>query len=673
MTAFMELSKFEQAGDYERALKQCNRIIQMEPQVFLGYQCKVTCQINLWMFAEALQVINKVINPSMEGYSKLSFEKAYCLYRLNRPQEALEEVKHSEKSDICTMELKAQVLYRLEHYDECFDLYEEIIKNVDDDYADERETNLAAAAAFSSPKVAFERVLKNLRQDTYELCFNKACALTMRGYCSEGEKLYKQCEKLCRDMYDEDEEELEKELAHLRVQWAFFYQDRGQVKEAQKIYNDILKLKLDDPALVAVASNNAVVINRDQNIFDSKKKMRVCTNDALVHKLPSRQRKFIALNAAILAHYSHQPDHCAKLSAAIERDWPDLFVQAKTLQALSLVARDKTRDAVQVLRDATAQSASPQDHLQLQLICLHLLLAQGDKEQACILIEGMGSNAYRPGIIGALITLYMSMGKEDTALKVFEETVEWFKQKKSGAQDTSLSQLWRQAAEFHLRNGRAKVAANSLEQLLESDDSDDRARANLIIAYGQVIHQSDSEASGDAGESSLRALMTACATRLLTSVSDLAAVRKVTDAERDELESGAWLTAKKSAVVGGSKDLSPGSNQDAQSKKKRRKSCKRKGKLPKNYEAGATVDPERWLPKYERTGFRKKRDRRMKDIIKGSQGTASGQSEQFDFTKVVEQHKEADESPSAEAASPSARLHYQRKGGQQPKKKNKRR
>lgn len=62
--------------------------------------------------------------------------------------------------------------------------------------------------------------------------------------------------------------------------------------------------------------------------------------------------------------------------------------------------------------------------------------------------------------------------------------------------------------------------------------------------------------------------------------------------------------------------------------KKTKKHKKRKGKLPKNYDASAQPDPERWLPRYERTGYRKKRDRRVKEVMKGSQGTAFGQAEQ---------------------------------------------
>lgn len=41
-------------------------------------------------------------------------------------------------------ELKAQILYRLEKYEECFAVYKDIIKNSHDDYEEERETNLAA-------------------------------------------------------------------------------------------------------------------------------------------------------------------------------------------------------------------------------------------------------------------------------------------------------------------------------------------------------------------------------------------------------------------------------------------------------------------------------------------------------------------------------------------------
>ena len=74
----------------------------------------------------------------------MEFEKAYCLYRLNQVSEALKIVENVENPSLKIKELKAQILYRLEKYEECFAVYRDIIKNTSDDYEDERQTNLAA-------------------------------------------------------------------------------------------------------------------------------------------------------------------------------------------------------------------------------------------------------------------------------------------------------------------------------------------------------------------------------------------------------------------------------------------------------------------------------------------------------------------------------------------------
>ena len=87
---------------------------------------------------------------------------------------------------------------------------------------------------------------------------------------------------------------------------------------------------------------------------------------------------------------------------------------------------------------------------------------------------------------------------------------------------------------------------------------------------------------------------------------------------------------KKTPKVGGvpspkaeTTDLAP--------KKKSKK--KRKKRLPKNYNPNVDPDPERWLPRRERTGFKKRKDRRNKhEKFTGAQGTAAGQSEVFDYS-----------------------------------------
>lgn len=92
----------------------------------------------------------------------MDFEKAYCLYRSNQVQEALKIVDNVVNASLKIKELKAQILYRLEKYEDCFSVYRDIIKNSNDDYEDERETNLAAVlvnmAAQSSVSIS---IIKN--------------------------------------------------------------------------------------------------------------------------------------------------------------------------------------------------------------------------------------------------------------------------------------------------------------------------------------------------------------------------------------------------------------------------------------------------------------------------------------------------------------------------------
>jgi len=69
---------------------------------------------------------------------------------------------------------------------------------------------------------------------------------------------------------------------------------------------------------------------------------------------------------------------------------------------------------------------------------------------------------------------------------------------------------------------------------------------------------------------------------------------------------------------------------------KAKKKKKRKKKLPKNYNPNVDPDPERWVPRRERTGYRKTRkERRKGEKFTGAQGNAAGQAETYDYSKKV--------------------------------------
>lgn len=398
----------------------------------------------------------------------------------------MKTINRFETLDLRSKELKAQILYRLENYEEAAALYREIVKNTDDEYEDERHTNLSAVMVYLNPAETKDKI-EDLRDNTYELCFNKACLLITHGQYAEAEKKLRQCEKLCREMLEEEEsseEEIDVELGLIRIQLAFVYQKQGRIKEAHQLYTANLKIKLDDVALMAVASNNIVCINKDQNLFDSKKKMKVALNDTLIHKLPSKQRKYIALNNAILSYYIHQVDQCEKICKQIEKSWPELTTYTTILRAVCSIKGDDAKDAIALLKKSIPNCKN--DELYLKLCIAQLLLIQGDKAEACKTLENLEENTYKPGIVGALTTLYLGLGNEEQALKLFERTVDWYKKNKN--KDVNLTSLWRQAADFHIRNGHPQVAVNSLEELLRTNKGDKKIIAQLVLACSQVIN-----------------------------------------------------------------------------------------------------------------------------------------------------------------------------------------
>lgn len=91
-----------------------------------------------------------------------------------------------------------------------------------------------------------------------------------------------------------------------RVQRAFCLQQLGQTAAAAEIYQEVLKQRPSDVSVVACASNNVVVINGDQNVFDSKKKMRAVAADGVENKLARHQRRRMAVNQCLFSSLTHQ-------------------------------------------------------------------------------------------------------------------------------------------------------------------------------------------------------------------------------------------------------------------------------------------------------------------------------------------------------------------------------
>ena len=90
-------------------------------------------------------------------------------------------------------------------------------------------------------------------------------------------------------------------------------------------------------------------LNKDQNIFDSKKRIKAATVEGLEHKLTSAHQAAIARNNALLAMYTNQVDLCKNLVTALHENGTISDEEKVKITAGVLSRAGKTKEAVKEL------------------------------------------------------------------------------------------------------------------------------------------------------------------------------------------------------------------------------------------------------------------------------------------------------------------------------------
>ncbi|NXV40670.1 SRP72 protein, partial [Uria aalge] len=632
-----EVNRCGQNGDFARALKSVNKILQISKDDVTALQCKVVCLIQNGNFKEALSVINthtKVLTSDV-----IAFEKAYCEYRLNRIENALKTIQSASQQTDKLKELYGQVLYRLERYDDCLAAYRDLIRNSQDEYEEERKTNLSAVVAAQS---TWEKVMPEdlgLREATYELCYNSACALIGQGKLNEAMKKLQKAEAFFLFalifLQDVTEEDIEAELAIIHGQMAYIMQLQGRTEDALQLYNQIIKLKPTDVGLLAVIANNIITINKDQNVFDSKKKVKLTNAEGVEHKLSKKQLQAIEFNKALLAMYTNQADQCRKLSASLQSQSPEHLLPV-LIQAAQLCREKQHAKAVVLLQDFADQH--PANAAEIKLTMAQLKIAQGSITKACMILRSIEELQHKPGMVSALVTMYSHEEDIDSAIEVFTQAIQWYQQfQASQTRGTNPKSpvhlsLIREAANFKLKHGRKKEAISDLEELWKQNPKDVHTLAQLISAYSLVDPEKAKVLSKHLPSSDTMSL-------------------KV-DVDALENSHGATYVRKKAGKLTGDSQQKEQGQGDVKKKKK-----KKKGKLPKNYDPKVTPDPERWLPMRERSYYRGRKKGKKKDQVgKGTQGSTTAGSSELDASKTASSPPTSPRPGSAAAVSATSNV-----------------
>ncbi|KAM6953016.1 signal recognition particle subunit SRP72 [Lycodopsis pacificus] len=604
-----EVNRCGQNGDFTRALKAVTKILQENRDDVTALNCKIVCLVQTGSFKEVLNVMN--MHSKTLSSEDMAFEKAYCEYRLNRVESALKTIEAAPEQTDKLKELYGQVLYRLERYDDCKSVYTDLIRNSQDEYEEERKTNLAAVVASMSQWEEAPLEDLGLPESTYELCYNAACALIGQGQLTESLNKLRQAEELCRvslaDDSDVTEEDIESELAVIHSQMAYVMQLQGRTDEALQLYNQVIKLKPSDVGLLAVTANNIITINKDQNVFDSKKKVKLTNAEGVEYKLARKQLQAIDFNKALLAMYTNQADQCRKLASSLQSQNPG-HPRPVLIQVAQLCREKQHGRAIELLQQFSDQH--PESASGIKLTMAQLYLIQGHVTKACDVLKSIDEFKHKSGMISALVTMYSHEEDIDGAIDIFKQAIDHYQSEQPGS--AAHLALVREAANFKLKYGRKKEAISDLEQLWKQNPKDIHTLAQLISAYSLV--------DTDKAKSLSKHLPSADTMALKVDV--------------DELENsiGATYVRKKAAKVIG-ENLPKEPIQQGEIKKKKKK---KRGKLPKNCDPTATPDPERWLPMKERTYYRgKKKGKKKEQVGKGTQGATAGASAELDASKTA--------------------------------------
>lgn len=595
---FTTLNRHINASAFDNAVKLTDQILAIAPDDEDALRCKVIALIKNDRVEDALSAIQS----SRKQLDDSHFLKAYCLYRQNKLDEALESLKRQERNEE-TMLLECQILYRLGKMDACIDIYQKLQNSK----IDNLEINSVAALVMAGRSSEVQGTLDSLRvkaTSSFELAYNTACSLIAMKKYTDAEQLLLSGRRIGQEVLMEDnlaDDEIEMELSPIAVQLAYVQQLLGRKQDAMEAYTDLIKRDMADESSIAVAVNNLVSLKGPKDVSDSLRKLdRVKDKESqsfrLAHgldlKLSAKEKEAIYANRILLLLHANKIEQARELVSAL----PDMFPESVIpvlLQAALLVRENKAGRAEEIL--AQFASKFPENSKVVHLARAQVAAAAGHPHIAADSLAKISDIQHMPATVATLVSLKERAGDVDGAAAVLDAATKWWSN--AMTEDNKLNIIMQEAASFKLRHGKEDAAAQLYEELVKSQGS-----IEALVGLVTTVARMD-VAKAELYEKQLKTLP------------GLKAI------DVDSLERTSGVKHVEGPRVGAPETYEEGKNKTKTKKKRKRKPRYPKGFDPAN--PGPPPDPERWLPKRERSTFRPKRKDKRAAQVRGSQGAVA--------------------------------------------------
>lgn len=602
--------------EFEQALPLCIKALEMRPNSTVVRNTMVSGRVfallSLSRWADAFQVCEK-----FKGEAEVfGFERAYCLYRLNRFQEALDALAAVPAVDDGGRRerLEAQVRYRMGDYEKCAHTYEKLYQSDSEDVG-LLVNAVASHVSGDRPReaVALTTDHETLLESSYELCFNLGCAFIDEGRLDEAEARLQDAKGICvaelqqaEDIHDDDAELVEdhEELAAIHVQRGCVLHRRGCVDEAMELYNRVLKQRSGqskevDITVLAVACNNVVALRSEgKNLFDSLKRINVASKESLEHKLTRKQTIEIAINKCLLLLQAHKLDEARRESQRLRESYPD-HPRVAIVQA-AIAYTEKKMKACEETLQTYLQGFPGNEEVLLSLAQLHAQQHRYDRAVEALSQLPVPRRA-QPRTFEAIVALHQRQKNPEKAIACLREAIEFWTMQKGGSDEETLASVLQIAARIAMQLKDKAFAAKVFQLYLEKVDG---SNVEALCGLVQVLAATDVERAEQYAQ------------RLRVPSYD--------HLDPEELEMSAIPKMGLPKKRGDKEEDNKADPTLTSSKDERKKKKTRKIRWPKNYDPenpGPPPDPERWLPKRERAEFKKRMRKRDKQLLRGPQGS----------------------------------------------------
>ncbi|ONK71155.1 uncharacterized protein A4U43_C04F5360 [Asparagus officinalis] len=594
---FSNLHRHVQNFEYDQAAKAADQVLAVAPGDEDAVRCKVVALIKKDLIDKALEEIQRFKSLPID----LSFYKAYCLYRQNKLKEALEALEGQERTST-VLQLESQIFYRLGKMDSCMESYDKLqkfkIESLD------LKTNIIAALIAAGRSAEVQGMMDTLRikaSSSFELAHNTACSLIEKGKYADAEQQLLSARRIGQEaLMDEDygDDEIETELAPISVQLAYVRQLLGHTQEAMESYLGTITRDLADASSLAVATNNLIALRGTKDASDSLRKLerhikktdgagQFQLANSLDFKLSQRQKEALYCNRLLLLLQANKLDQAQELASALPEMFPD-SVTPVLLQAAVHVREKKVPKAEEILAQFAVKF--PEKSKPVLLARAQIAAAAGHAQISAESLSRIPDIQHMPATVATLVTLKERIGDINGAATVLDSAIQWWRN--SMTEDNKLNAIVKEAASFNLNHGHEQEASQLYEELINSQGGSIEALVGLVMTAART-----DLSKAESYEKKLRALSG------LKGI-NIEALEKTHGAKQVE---GAHTTKMEVSE---------------EAKKGKAKKRKRKPKYPKGFDPanpGPPPDPERWLPKRERSSYRPRRkDKRGQ--VRGSQG-----------------------------------------------------